>query len=138
MVTRSIPEMAAVISRLLGELKRTTSCKLGHSLGKVVIAEAIVTSGMLNSNERRTELVLGERNKGMNGINHPCISVDVRVFKFGSKCSFMVQSCMTENVSGDRESLSKKCLSSCILRAYFRKRAHSAVDGSLLKDYRIG
>jgi len=84
------------------------SCKLEHSVDKVVIVEAIVASGRSNSNPRVMEVILGERNNGMKGINHPCIPVNLRVFKFGSKGSLMMRSCMAEKVSGDAVSI-KSC-----------------------------
>ena len=113
------------------------SRKSGHNVGKVVIVEAIIASEGLDPNLRAMEVIPGERNKGMNGIRHPSIPIKSRVLRFGSKGSFMVQVCMTESVSGDTESEVKSCLSSRILRAYFRKRAHSIGVGSLLKDFRI-
>ena len=51
--------------------------------------------------------------------------------------SSMIQSCMTEKFSGDGDSRVSCWLNSRILRAYFRKRVHSVVIGSLLKDFCI-
>ena len=77
------------------------SSKLQHSVDKVAIIEAILASGRSDSNPRVMKVILGERNNEMNGINHPCIPVNLRVFKFGNKGSLMVQSWMAEKVPGD-------------------------------------
>ena len=90
-MTRSIPETAAVVIGFLGRLWRVTTCKSGHSVDKVVIIEGITASGWsdtksrkrLDLNVRVTEVVLVERNNGMNGISHPSILVNSRVFRFG-------------------------------------------------------
>jgi len=103
-MTESIPETAVVIIGFLGRVRRTIACKSGHIVGKVVITEATVAAGRLGSNARKTEVVLGERNKEMNGVNHSCIPANLRIFRFGNKGSLMVQICMTEKTWADRES----------------------------------
>ena len=52
--------------------------------------EAAIDAGRLGTKPRSTEVVLGERSKGMNGIDHPPISLKTRVFRFGSKGLLMV------------------------------------------------
>jgi len=84
---------------------------------------------------RVMEVVLGEMNKGMNGVSRPSTPIKSRVLRFGSKGSSTVQDCITENVSGDTESGVKYCLSFRILRAYFLKRAHSIGVGGLSKVF---
>jgi hypothetical protein len=70
LVARSIPETAAVIIGSLGREWRLIACKLGHSVGKVVTLKRPSLGEVgLDSNSRWMEVVLGERNKGMNGIN---------------------------------------------------------------------
>ena len=81
---------------------------------------------------------LGERNKGMNRRNFPATAPNVRVLRFGNKGSVMAQNCRTEKTSKDRTcAISPSSVSSRILRAYFRKRAHSSVVGDRLKDFQI-
>ena len=83
----------------------------------VAIIEATARGLDSDSNERKTEVVLGERSMGMNGISHPSILDHWRLFRFGSKGSLPVQSWMTEKFSGDRESGVANSVSSRILRA---------------------
>ena len=96
----------------------------------------ITVLGRSDSNVREMEVILGERRKGMNEINDLLILNKWRDFRFGSKGSLVVQSCMIEKTSGDGEFRVTRCLSTSILRAYFRKRVQSIVVGSLLKDFR--
>ena len=98
---RSIPETAAVIIGSLGREQRVIACKSGHSVGKIVTIEATIVLGGSNSNPRWMEVVLGERNKGMDGINVPLIPHKERNFRFGNKRSFMVQSWVAERTSGE-------------------------------------
>jgi len=49
------------------------------------------------------EVILRERNEGMNEINDPSILQEERIFGFGSEGPSMVQSCMMEKTSKDRE-----------------------------------
>ena len=49
------------------------------------------------------EVILRERNKGMNEIDDPSILQEERIFGFGNKGPLMVQSCMMEKTSEDRE-----------------------------------
>ena len=82
-------------------------------------------------------VVLGKRNKGMNGTKSSVTSGNLRVFRFGNKGPLVVmQSCRTESTSEDKLFLGPYLSSSRILRAYFRKRAHSSVVGNLLKDFK--
>ena len=60
-----------MIIESLGREMRLIDRKLGHSFGNVVRIDATVTFGGLDKNLRSMEVVLGERNKGMNGMNHP-------------------------------------------------------------------
>ena len=92
--------MAAVIVGLIDRVRRLIACNLEHIVGKVVIAEMITASGMSNRNLSATVVVLGERNKGMNGIQK-CSPIphNSRVFRFGNKCSLMAPSWMTEKTS---------------------------------------
>ena len=73
----------------------------------------------------------------MNGICDSPILHQTKLFRFGNKGSSMAQSCMAEKTSGDGGAEAVGCVNSRILRAYFRKRAHSAVVGSLLKDCKV-
>jgi len=78
--------------------------------------------------------ILGERNKGMNGINTAVASRHVKAFRPGSKGVLRVRCCNTERTSGGRGSCKGFTQSAWILRAYVWKRAHSARVGILLKD----
>ena len=81
---------------------------------------------------------LGERNKGMNRRNFPATAHNVRVLRFGNKGLLMAQNCRTEKTSKDSTpAISQNSLSSRILQAYFRKRAHSCVVRDRLKDFQI-
>ena len=80
-------------------------------------------------------VVPGERNKGVNGMNRPSVLHKSRVFRFGNKGLLTVQSCRAEKTSEDRVSRAPRNSSFRILRACFRKRVHSDVVGSLLKDF---
>ena len=112
--------------------------KLGQIVGKVVIIEATVAfgrSGQSRSlNLRIMSVVFGEMNKGMSGINDLSISHRWRVFRFGSKGLLMMESRMTERTFQDGESRVAYSRTPRILQAYFRKRAHSIIVESLLKD----
>ena len=55
---------------------------------------------------------------------------------FAEPCAPIVQSCRTEKTAEDRVFEVQHSLSSRILWAYFRKRAHSSVVGDRLKDFR--
>ena len=101
MVARSIAETAVAIIGSLGRGKRLIACKSGHSVGKVVTIEATIAIGESDEKLRSMQVVLGERNKGMNGIHDPAISPQLRAFRFGNKGSLMVQSCMSDKTSGD-------------------------------------
>ena len=72
----------------------------------------------------------------MNGMDFPVMCHKSRVFRFGSRGSPIAQSCRTEKTAEDRVFEVQHSLSSRILRAYFRKRAHSSVVGDCLKDFR--
>ena len=79
-------ETAAAIIGSLGKNRRVISCKLGQGVGKFVIIEATTdVEGAENSKE--TEVIVGERNNGMIGINDSVISHKSRVVRFGSKGS---------------------------------------------------
>ena len=82
------------------------------------------------------DVVLGERNKEMNGTALPSTFHKLRASKFGSRGSLGVPSCRTERTCEDR-SEKPKYRSFRILRVYFRKRIHSSVVGSLLKVFQI-
>ena len=71
------------------------------SVGKFVTFEAATASR--DPGVRKMEVVLGQRNKGMNEINDPSILQEERIFGFGSKGPLMVQGCMMEETSEDRE-----------------------------------
>jgi len=88
---------------------------LGHRVGKVVTIEATIASGRLDSNLRRMEVVLGERNKGMNGIDGPLTPHISRVFRFGNKGSLIVRSWITDKTSRDRVSGLSNCVNTPIL-----------------------
>lgn len=79
-------------------------------------------------------VVLGERNKGMDGMNSLAGDHSRRVSRFGKKGFLMARNCRTEKAS---EGGTPRALHSIfrILRAYFRKRVHSIAVGSLLKDF---
>ena len=109
----------------------------GHSVGKVAITGATIVSGRPDSKLRSIGVVPGERNKGTNGINVPSIPLKQRVFRFGNKGLLIVRSWMAKKNSGDGDSGVTISLSTRILRAYFRKRAHSVIVGGLLEDFRI-
>ena len=67
---RTISETAAVIIGSLGRRSRVIAFKSGHSLGRVVTIDATIAVGRSGSlNLKRMEVVLGERNRGMNGKN---------------------------------------------------------------------
>ena len=73
------------------------------SVGKFVTFEAATASRGGDPGVRKMEVVLGQRNKGMNEINDPSILQEERIFGFGSKGPLMVQGCMMEETSEDRE-----------------------------------
>jgi len=75
-----------VIFGSLGREKRVIVCKSGQSVGKVVTIEATIALG----GQIQMEVVLGETNKGMYGINDPSNPKKDRVFRFWSKGSSMV------------------------------------------------
>ena len=114
-MARSISEMAAVTMASFGRESRRIVCMLGHSVGKVVIIEATIASGRLDSNLRKMEVVLGERNKGMNGIDEAPTPHISRVFRFGNKGSLMVRSWITDKTSRDRMSGLSNCVNIPIL-----------------------
>ena len=77
----------------------------GHSVGKVVTIEATNTAlgGLYLVNLISTEVVLGEMNEGMNGMNFPVVVHNLRDLRFGNKGSLMVQNCKTAQTSDDRK-----------------------------------
>jgi hypothetical protein len=93
LLARAIPETAAVIIGSLGRERRRISCRLGHRVGKVVIIEAVIALGRLDTNPMLMTVVLGERNKGRDWMNSPVTGHKRRVFRFGNKGSWMAQSC---------------------------------------------
>ena len=75
MVSRSILETAAVIVGSLGREHRVIAFKSGHSVGKVVTIEATTALGRLYLEKmRRMVVVLGDKNKGIYGMNNLSIS----------------------------------------------------------------
>ena len=100
-MTRVIPETAAVIIGSLGSPGKMINCKLGHNVGRVVIIRATIAMEELDLNLRWMKVVLGEMNKGMNGISESPIPHQPRISRFGNKGSLMAQSCMAEKTSGD-------------------------------------
>ena len=71
---RNILETPAIIFGSLGRGWRVISCKSGHIVGMVVTIEATIVLGRLDlSNTMLITVVLGERNKGMNGIDSPAV-----------------------------------------------------------------
>lgn len=133
MVASSISETAAVITGSRGSGWRVIICKLGHRVGKVSIMEATIALEGVGLNPTRIEVVLGESDKGTNGMSGSPILQKQRDFRFGKKGSLMFRSRMAERSSTDSVlGLYLGCLISRILRVYFWKRTHSAVVGSLL------
>ena len=60
--------------------------KLGHSVGRVATVETIIASELsIKENVRKMEVVLGERNKEMNGINDFSMLDKQRVLRFGRR-----------------------------------------------------
>jgi len=79
------------------------SCKLGHSVGRVVKTEATITRGALDaSNVMTIPMIPGERNRGMNGMNAAVMEYNWSILRFGNKGSLIVRSCRTQNMSKDR------------------------------------
>ena len=95
MLARTTPDTAAAIIGSLGRRWRVISCKLEHRVGKVVITKASIAIGMMLGLTNRTlrTVALGERNKGMNGMNSPVGHRVSKIPKFGNKGSLMTQSC---------------------------------------------
>ena len=74
----------------LGKELRQISCKLGQGVGKFVIIEATVDlGGRGTSNPKTMEVIVGERNNGMNEINDFSILINLRDIRFGSKSSLI-------------------------------------------------
>ena len=86
MAAINIPETAAVIIGSLGKSQRFISRKLGQGVSEFVITEAIVDLGRLRAKApKEMEVIVGERNNGMNRINVSPIPHKSRVVRFGSK-----------------------------------------------------
>ena len=83
------------------------------------------------------DVVLGERNKGMNGMTLSLMFHKSRLSRFGSRGSLRVFSCRAERACEYGGSEKSKSRFARILRAYFRKRIHSSAVGSLLKVFQI-
>ena len=64
MMVRSSPETAAVITGSLGKPSKIICCKLGHSVERAAIIEAVTTSGRFLDAEISIVVVAGESNKG--------------------------------------------------------------------------
>ena len=110
--------------------RRVMFCKSGHSVGKAVITgTTIAPGGSDRKNLTSMKVVLGDRNKGMDGINSAATLHNSRILRFGNNGSLVACGCRIENTSEDRTSKVPRSLSSRILRAYFRKRVHSSVVG---------
>ena len=91
MAEKTILETAVVIIGSLGREKRFISCKFGQSVGKFMIMEATTNLGGRGaSNPKEMEVVVGERNNGMNEINDFSTLPNLRVVRFGSKGSLIV------------------------------------------------
>ena len=88
----------------MGERRNVISSRLGQSVENVSIIEATISAGEGPANPMSMTVVLGERNKGMNGINTAVASRHVKVFRPGSKGVLRVRCCNTERTSGGRES----------------------------------
>jgi len=72
LLERSIAETAVVITGSLGRGWRVISCKFGHTVGMVIIIEATIGVARLGSKFMiLMTVVLGERNKGVYGIDSP-------------------------------------------------------------------
>ena len=100
---RSISETASIIVGSLGMEGGLIICKLGHSVGKVVIIEAIAPSGKFDPNLRSKEVIWGGRSKGMKETESLATPFNLRDFRFGSKGSLNAQHCSTErNTEGSR------------------------------------
>ena len=83
-MSKVTPETAAVIIGSFGKDKRLIYRKLGHNVGRFVIIGATTHLGQA-SNPKETEVIVGERKNGMNGINDGMISRKSRVVRFWSK-----------------------------------------------------
>ena len=80
---RNILETPVIIFGSLGRGWRVISCKSGHIVRMVVTIEAAIILGrpdLLNATS--IMVVLGERNKGMNGINSPTVHRNWRSSRF--------------------------------------------------------
>lgn len=103
-----------------------------------MITDAIVTLRWLRPEKMRwMVVVLVERNKGMNGVNSSVLGVNHndRVRTFGSRGSRRAWTCRTERTWEDKDFKASNSWISCIFSAYFRRRAHSWVFGSLSNDF---
>ena len=130
-----LPDTAAVIVGSLGSQRRVIFRKLGQSAGNAVIIEAIIAiskSGKMSA--MAMAVVLGERNKGVKGMNSPVMGHNSRVSRFGKRGSSMAQSCRTESTSGNGMYREPHSASFRILRACFWKRAHSGAILNLSGD----
>lgn len=96
MIVRSNPETAAVIIGSLGKPSKVIYCKLGHSVGRAVIIEAVTTSGRFVDAEIVIVVIAGDRNKGMMGMESPRVSRNAKVFNFGSNDPPEARNCRTE------------------------------------------
>ena len=75
-----------VIIGSLGKFRRVISCKLGQGVSKFAISEAITDFGR-SENLREMEVIVGERDKRMNGIDESSIPHKSTAVRFGSKGS---------------------------------------------------
>ena len=88
-----------------GRGRKLISWRLGHSVEKVAIIEAIISEGGSRVNLVNLTLmivVLGERNEGINGTNVAVASRQTKAFRPGSKGALRVRCCRTERTLGGR------------------------------------
>jgi len=121
----------------LGSSLRVIVSRSGHSVENLLIIGAVTIMG-----ERRTDVmwisvVLGERNKGMKGINVSVASSHSKVLSLGSKGTLTVRSCSARRTSEVMGSSKVSTLRRRILRVCFWKSVHSSFVGILLKDFQI-
>ena len=96
---RSISETASVITGSLRRPPRPIHSRLGHSFENLLIAGATTTAGRSSANPMSMSVVLGERNKCMEGMSVSVASTHSNSLTLGNQGSLAVWSCTASRIS---------------------------------------